>query len=73
MGIHGSDICDINTTYSTVGHGRSEGDRVHVETFHTYVLDVIQHVERMKREHSDIPCFLMGHSMVSARQYMIRP
>ena len=50
---------------SSVGHGRSEGDRVHVETFDTYVQDVIQHVERMKQEHPDVPCLLMGHSMVS--------
>ena len=49
----------------SVGHGRSEGDRVHVETFDTYVQDVIQHVERMKQEHPDVPCLLMGHSMVS--------
>jgi len=54
---------------SSVGHGRSEGDRVHVETFDTYVLDVIQHVEKMKREYSDIPCLLMGHSMVSMVVY----
>jgi len=40
-----------------------------VETFNTYILDVIHHVVRMKREYSDIPCFLMGHSMVSAGQY----
>ena len=50
---------------SSVGHGRSEGERVHVETFDTYVQDVIQHVERMKQEHPDVPCLLMGHSMVS--------
>ena len=46
-----------------VGHGRSEGERVYVETFDTYVQDVIQHVERMKQEHPDVPCLLMGHSM----------
>ena len=52
--------------FSPVGHGRSEGDRVHVETFDTYTADVIQHVERKKGEYPDIPCLLMGHSMVSA-------
>ena len=51
---------------SAVGHGRSEGDRVHVETFNTYTADVIQHVERKKEEYPDVPCLLMGHSMVSA-------
>ena len=54
---------------SSVGHGRSEGDRVHVETFDTYVLDVIEHVEKMKREYPDVPCLLMGHSMVSIYIY----
>ena len=54
---------------SSVGHGKSEGDRVYVETFDTYVLDVIQHVEKMKQEYPDIPCLLMGHSMVSVIMY----
>ena len=48
-----------------MGHGRSEGDRVHIEDFNTYVLDVINHVKDMKLSYPGIPCFLMGHSMVS--------
>jgi len=56
----------IEVLSSAVGHGRSEGDRVHVETFNTYTADVIQHVERKKGEYPDVPCLLMGHSMVSA-------
>lgn len=46
-----------------VGHGRSEGERVHVEAFQTYVDDVIHHMEVMRSKHPDIPCLLMGHSM----------
>jgi len=53
----------IEVLSSAVGHGRSEGDRVHVETFNTYTADVIQHVERKKEEYPDVPCLLMGHSM----------
>lgn len=46
-----------------VGHGQSEGDRVHVEDVDTYVQDVIHHVELMKNEYPHLPCILMGHSM----------
>ena len=49
-----------------MGHGKSEGDRVHIEDFDTYVLDVINHVKDVKLSYPEIPCFLMGHSMVSA-------
>ena len=50
---------------NTVGHGKSEGDRVHINNFRTYCDDVIQHVEDTKAEYPDLPCFLMGHSNVS--------
>lgn len=46
-----------------VGNGRSEGDRVFVEAFNTYVQDVISHVEEMKAQYPAIPSMLMGHSM----------
>ena len=59
-------ILKLKPLSCTVGHGRSEGDRVHVETFDTYTDDVIEHVERKMAEYPDIPCLLMGHSMVSA-------
>ena len=48
----------------TVGHGRSEGDRVHVETVDSYVQDIIHRVELMKSDYPHLPCILMGHSMV---------
>ena len=48
----------------TVGHGRSEGDRVHVETMDSYVQDIIHRVELMKSDYPHLPCILMGHSMV---------
>ena len=49
----------------TVGHGHSEGERVHVEDVDSYVQDVIRHVEHMKGKYPHLPCILMGHSMVS--------
>ena len=47
-----------------VGHGKSGGDRVHINTFDTYVLDVANHIRDFKSQHPEAPCFLMGHSMV---------
>ena len=49
---------------AAVGHGRSEGYRLHVETYDTYTTDVIQHVEQMKKQYPSLPSFIMGHSMV---------
>ena len=50
-----------------MGHGKSEGDRAHIEKFSTYVDDAIQHVYSVKEKYPDIPVFLLGHSMVSSR------
>ena len=47
-----------------VGHGKSDGDRVHIDDFQIYVRDVVQHIELLKAKYTDIPVFLMGHSMV---------
>ena len=51
----------------TVGHGLSEGDRIHIDSIEMYARDVIQHVERLKVEHPTLPVFLFGHSMVSCK------
>ena len=48
-----------------VGHGKSEGVRVHVDSVDDYVSDVLNHVQLMKEEHPQIPSFAIGHSMVS--------
>lgn len=48
-----------------VGHGKSEGDRVHIDTFKVYIDDVIHHIEDVIAAYPDVPCFLMGHSNVS--------
>lgn len=46
-----------------VGHGLSEGDRVHVNSFTEYTRDVIQHIDMVQLEHKDLPLFIIGHSM----------
>ena len=47
-----------------VGHGMSEGDRMHVNEFSDYVRDVVQHLEIIHKKYPDSPIFLLGHSMV---------
>ncbi|KAL8565737.1 hypothetical protein ACOMHN_018654 [Nucella lapillus] len=49
-----------------VGHGQSEGDRVHVEDFHEYVRDSFQHYESVAENFPDLPKFVIGHSMGGA-------
>ncbi len=46
-----------------VGHGKSEGDRAHIEDYGQYVQDVIQTIQQTKTRFPDLPCYLMGHSM----------
>jgi len=48
-----------------VGHGLSEGDRMHVSDISVYIDDIIQHVNIVKNKHPGIPVFIIGHSMVS--------
>ena len=48
-----------------VGHGRSEGDRGHVDSIESYVTDVVNHMKDTKTEFSELPLFLLGHSNVS--------
>ena len=55
----------------TVGHGHSEGERVHVKDVDTYVDDVINHVDLMKIKYPHLPYILMGHSMVSILAHLI--
>lgn len=50
-------------SHDYVGHGNSSGERVHITTFQTYVRDIVQHIEMLKQSHTDIPFFLLGHSM----------
>lgn len=52
-------------TINTVGHGMSDGHRVHVESIDDYVNDILNHIQLMREEHPQIPIFAVGHSMVS--------
>ena len=49
-----------------VGHGKSSGEKVFIEDFQIYARDVIQHIELLKTKYTNIPLFLLGHSMVSS-------
>jgi len=61
-------ICCV---FLTVGHGKSEGDRVHIDTFDTYVNDVIRHVDIVKKKHPGLACYIIGHSMVSCYKLLL--
>jgi len=43
-------------------HGRSPGKRVHVDRFDQYLMDVGTIHTHMRRTHSGLPIFLVGHS-----------
>ncbi|WP_249999268.1 alpha/beta hydrolase [Actinoplanes sp. M2I2] len=45
------------------GHGRSEGERVHVTDFEDVVTDLRTLDETARREHPALPVALLGHSM----------
>ncbi len=45
------------------GHGRSGGKRGHVDSFLDYIHDVKAFIELIKEKHTNIPVFLLGHSM----------
>ncbi|XP_053325564.1 monoglyceride lipase [Spea bombifrons] len=53
-------------SHDHVGHGQSEGERMIVSDFNVYVRDGLQHVDLMKKEHPDLPMFIIGHSMGGA-------
>ena len=47
-----------------VGHGRSSGQRVQVQTLDDYVLPVLQHCQKTRQDFgTDLPVFIIGHSM----------
>lgn len=50
-------------SHDHVGHGLSEGDRVHVEHSRTFIDDVVQHVNLIKAKYTDVPLFIIGHSV----------
>lgn len=47
------------------GHGRSQGTRVHVDTFDHFVMDLTAYVEQVRATAPDLPVFVYGHSMGS--------
>ena len=49
---------------SSVGHGRSEGIRIDVDSFDSYVQDIVSYMTDMKQQFPSLPLFYMGHSMV---------
>jgi alpha-beta hydrolase superfamily lysophospholipase len=49
--------------YDHRGHGRSRGRRCHVQDFREYLGDLDCFLEIVRREHSQIPITLVGHSM----------
>ena len=49
--------------YDQRGHGRSEGPRCHVDRFGDYLDDLDRVLERVRDEHPELPCVLVGHSM----------
>jgi alpha-beta hydrolase superfamily lysophospholipase len=45
------------------GHGRSPGQRGHVERFEIYIEDLAGLVDRERAQNPELPVFLLGHSM----------
>lgn len=48
------------------GHGRSEGVRVHIDSFEEYLTDLGIFLERVRKQEPGRPVFLFGHSMGGA-------
>lgn len=60
--------CLINNGYGVYAydhraHGRSEEERGHIDRFEVLIEDMSEVVKFVKREHSDLPLFIFGHSM----------
>lgn len=49
-----------------VGHGMSDGDRVHIDDFNYFIIDTIQQVDMIKKRYPNITCYGLGHSMGGA-------
>lgn len=45
------------------GHGRSGGERGHVNTYEDFVRDLDAFIEFIRKAHDNIPIFTLGHSM----------
>ncbi|XP_053526291.1 monoglyceride lipase isoform X4 [Artibeus jamaicensis] len=60
------DVLPPDTSWSPVGHGQSEGERMVVSDFHVFIRDVLQHVDIMQKDYPGLPVFLLGHSMGGA-------
>ncbi|XP_064633081.1 monoglyceride lipase-like isoform X2 [Lineus longissimus] len=71
-----NDLGILVFAHDHIGHGQSEGDRVHLTDFMHYVEDVIQHVTEKQKLYPDIPVFIYGHSMggaITIRAMMEKP
>lgn len=49
--------------YDNRGHGKSAGDRSHLNDFKDLILDAYSVVEYVKHKSPNIPVFMLGHSM----------
>lgn len=58
-----SELDVVVVSHDHVGHGKSEGERVMVETFDVFVKDVFAHLDEIKKSHPDLPVYIFGHSM----------
>lgn len=45
------------------GHGKSEGEKCYYSDFNDLIEDINQIVERAKKSHTELPVYLIGHSM----------
>lgn len=56
------------------GHGKSEGIRNHIKSFDDYVEDCFTLSQIIKKNHKDLPLFVVGHSMGSliTQRYIIK-
>ncbi|XP_066499945.1 monoglyceride lipase isoform X2 [Hoplias malabaricus] len=53
-------------SHDHVGHGQSEGERMNIKNFQTYIRDVLQHVDLIRGRYPTLPIFILGHSMGGA-------